>query len=183
MQITVPLKMKLMVSGILLCIGVAQAAGPLQLRTLLDGKVAMSVPSGLGLMSDADKSERYPGRNAPAYVLTNEDWSVNIAFDHKQVPMKPAEVGELEGPMRQQLAGAKINSSGVRKINGADFLVIDADITRPDATIHNLMAITSLEGRMLVISYNCLLNLDVTCGAIGPRLIESIVLKPRATAK
>jgi hypothetical protein len=151
---------------------------------LLDGKIAMLVPQELTFMSDADKRERYPGRNAPAYVLTNDDWSVNVAFDLKQVPMKPTEVGELEQPMLQQLSGAKVNSSGVRKINGIDFLVIDADMDMPDAAkLHNLITVTSLEGRMLVISYNCLLNFDPACKAIGPKMIESIILKPKAPAK
>jgi len=178
------MKTTLLTALMLVSVAVAQAAEPLQSRVLLDGKVTMLVPNGLALMSDADKRERYPGRNAPAYVLTNDDWSVNIAFDHKQLSMKPTEVGELEGPMRQQLAGAKINASGVRKINGADFLVIDADVNMADdAKLHNLIAVTSLEGRMLVISYNCLLNFDAACGAIGPQLVGSIVLKPQAIAK
>jgi hypothetical protein len=176
--------MKLLMAGILMCIGTAQADEPLQSRVLLGGKVTMLAPRGLVLMSDADKSEKYPGQNAPAYVLTNEDWSVNIAFDHKQIPMESTEVGELEQPIRQQMAGAKINSSGMRKINGSDFLVIDADVTMPDdLKVHNLIAMTSLDGRMLVISYNCVLDFDSNCGAIGPRLIESIVLKPKAAAK
>lgn len=143
----------------------------------------MLVPPGLIMMSDADKREKYPGEHAPAYVLTNEDWSVNIAFDHKKIPMKPGEAGELEAPLRKQMAGAKINGSGVRKLNGVEFLVIDADIRPDDLTVHNLIAVTSLEGRMLVISYNCILDIDPKCGALGPQLIESIVLTPNATKK
>jgi hypothetical protein len=173
-----------LVSAILLSVGIARAAEPLQSRVLLDGKVTMLVPQNLTFMSEADKRERYPGRNAPAYVLTNEDWSVNLAFDHKQVPMKPTQVGELEKPMFQQLSGAKINSSGVRKVNGIDFLVIDADMDMPDeARLHNLITVTSLEGRMLVISYNCLLNFDPACAGVGPRMMQSIVLTPTAVTK
>jgi hypothetical protein len=171
-------------AGVMVSMPMAQATEPLQSRLLLDGKVTMLVPQNLKFMSDADKRERYPGRNAPAYVLTNEDWSVNLAFDLKQVPMKPAEVGELEKPMLKQLSGAKINSSAVRKINGVDFLVIDADMDMPDdARLHNLITVTSLEGRMLVISYNCLLNFDPACASIGPKMMQSIVLKPKVPAK
>lgn len=173
----------LLIAGVFMSVGVAQAEEPLQPRSLLGGKVTMLVPSGLTMMSDADKKERYPGRNAPAYVLTNGDWSVNVAFDHKQITMKPDEVGELEGPMRQQLAGTKINAIGVKKLNGVDFLVIDTDMNQPEAVVHNVIAMGSLEGRMLVISYNCLLNLDKVCGAVGPKLIESIKLKPQPAAK
>ena len=52
---------------------------------------------------------------------------------------------------------------------------IDADIRRDDLTVHNLIAVTSIEGRVL--------DFDPKCGALGPKLIESIVLTPGATAK
>jgi hypothetical protein len=147
---------------------------------LLGGKVTMLVLPGLTLMSEADKREKYPGDNAPAYVLTNEDWSTNIAFDHKKLSMKPGEVHELEQPMRKHMSNAKINWRGVRKLNGIEFLLIDADVRLEDATVHNLIAVTSPEGRMLVISYNCILDFDPKCGVKGPPLINSIVLNPGA---
>lgn len=170
--------------GIALGMATAQAAEPLQSRVLLDGKVTMLVPAGLQPMSDAARKERYPGRNAPAYVLTNADSSVNIAFDHKQMPIEPSRIGELEAPIRQQMSSSKINSTGVRKINGADILVIDVDVDLPDGgKLHNLLTMTSYEGRLLAITYNCLLDHDPACAAIGPKMIESIKLKPVAAAK
>jgi hypothetical protein len=162
---------------------VSGATDSLKPWNLLGGKVTMLVPPGLALMSEADKREKYPGDNAPAYVLTNEDWSTNIAFDHKKISMKPGEVHELEQPMRQHMSNAKINWSGVRKLNGVEFLLIDADVRLEDATVHNLIAVTSLEGRMLVISYNCILEFDPKCGAKGPPMINSIVLNPGAGKK
>ena len=76
-----------------------------------------------------------------------------------------------------------MNSSGVRKLNGVEFVVFDVDSDAEDARIHNLIALTSLDDRMLLISYNCVISMDSRCGEIGPRIIESIVLKPKAAAK
>ena len=67
--------------------------------------------------------------------------------------------------MRQQFASAKLNSTGMRSINGHDFLVIDVDVPLPDGTNHNHMAITSFEGRMLIISYNCMPSRNATARA------------------
>lgn len=171
-------------AGFIASVTLAHAADALQPRTLLDGNVTMLVPAGLQPMSEAARKEKYPGRNAPSSVLTNADASVNVAFDHKQMPFTPEQIVALEGPMRERMSSGKINYIGMKKINGADILVIDVDMVLPDGgQLHNHMAMTSYEGRMLVITYNCLLNLDAACAAVGARVIESINLKPVAAAK
>jgi hypothetical protein len=81
------------------------------------------------------------------------------------------------------MAGAKINSAGVKTINGADFLVFDVTTPAPDGEIRNVMAFASLEGRMLAVSYNCSLARDANCGALGTRLIQSMSLKGNPTAR
>ena len=78
--------------------------------------------------------------------------------------------------MRQQFSGAKLNSSGKRTINGQEFLVFDMDVELSDGTNHNHMAFTSLDGRMLIISYNCMPGRKADCRALGSRVIESIRL-------
>ena len=157
--------------------------GQLQPRKLLDGKITMRVPNGFNFLTESAKREKYPGANAPAYVLSNFDGTINIAFDHKQIAMKPEEVRKLEQPMRAQFSSAKINSAGVRKLNGVEFLIFDIETPGPDGAIRNVMAFTSLESRMLVVSYNCLPSRDAKCGELGARLIESIVLAPKPAAK
>ncbi len=168
-----------------LCWAAAPAHADDQLKpwNLLGGRVQMLAPHGMTLMSDADRLEKYNRPEPPANVLTSEDWLVNITFDLKKIPMKPEEVRENVNIMRQAFPGSKINSSGVRKLNGVEFVVLDVDTTLPDGIVHMLIAMTSLDDRMLMISYNCFLDEDPNCGAIGPRLIESIVLKSKAPAK
>jgi hypothetical protein len=124
------------------------------------------------------KREKYPGANAPAYVLSNPDGTVNIVFDQKRVALKPEEISKLEDPMRAQFSGLKINSGGVRELNGVEFLVFDMETPGPEGNIRNVMAFTSLEGRLLAVSYNCQPSRDPECGALGNKLIESIVLAP-----
>lgn len=173
------------VAGLALSVlcGAAFADEQLQSRKLLEGKVTILVPSAFKLLSDVDKRVKYPGRNAPAYVLSSVDGTVNIAFDVKQLPTKPEDLPKIEAPMRQQFAGAKMNSSGIRKVNGNDLLVFDMDTPAADGTIRNLMVMTSLEGNLLVVSYNCLISRDPGCGALGNQLIGSIVLMPKPAAK
>lgn len=150
----------------------------LKSRRLLDGKITMLVPPGFSFLSESKRREKYPGPNAPAYALSSFDGTVNIVFDHKRAALKPEEVRKLEDSMRGQFSAVKINAYGVRKLNGVEFLVIDMETPAPDGNTRNVMALTSLEGRLLAVSYNCLPTRDPKCGALGNRLIESIVLLP-----
>jgi len=161
----------------------AQEKAPLKPWNLLGGRVSILAPSAMAMMSDSDKAEKYTAAEPPAYVLTNDDWTLNITFDLKKIPMKPEEVRANEEGMRKALSAGKINSSGVKKLNGLEFVMIDVDSEAEDATIHNLIAMTSLDDRMLLISYNCVLDSDPKCGEIGPRIIESIVIRPKPAAK
>ena len=47
-------------------------------QKLLGGKVSMLVPAGLTPMDESAKRMKYPGRNAPAFVRSNADGSVNV---------------------------------------------------------------------------------------------------------
>ncbi len=151
----------------------------LQMRELFGGKIRLLVPNNFELMPDAARKEKYPGKNAPANALVNRngDTTTSIAFDHKNLPLEPEQVPELAAPMSQQIAGAnKMNSHGVRKLNGVDVLVLDFDSAVPDGTLRNIMAMTSLEGRLLIVSFNCMISRDPGCEKQGEKIIGSLVI-------
>jgi hypothetical protein len=170
--------MKRLTLALLILVGPVAAEEALEARSLLGGKVTVQLPGGFTVMSDEHRKIKYPGANAPSVVLTDESTTVNLALDHKPLAIAPNQIKELEEPMRQQFASAKLNFAGMRSINGQEFLVVDVDVPLPDGTNHNHLAFTSFEGRMLIISYNCMLSRDAQCGALGNRVIESIRLKP-----
>ena len=171
------MKAMLLLLGALVTSTLVGAGEPPQRRALLDGKLTMLVPSEFSLMSDEMRRVKYPGARAPAYVLSNEATTINIAFDQKPVQIKPAELREFEVAVRKGMTGVKFESSGVRKLNGADFVFLVFDSPAIDGTIRNIMTMTSLEGQLLVVSYNCMEARDPGCGALGRTLMESITLK------
>jgi hypothetical protein len=160
----------------------AHAEESLASRNLMGGRLTMLVPTSFKLLTDAEKRVKYPGANAPADVLSSADTTANIAFDHKPLAFKPEEVPKLEPAVRAQLAGAKVNSAGMRKLGSTDFLLFDADTPAPDGTIHNLLAFASVDDRLFVVSYNCLVSRDPACGELGKKLIDSIVVNPKPAA-
>lgn len=173
---------KIVLFAVVLAANHAMADESVAKQTLLNGRISMLVPTGFASLSDAAKREKYPGANAPANVLSNSDGSTNLAFDQKEVQFRPEDIVHLEAALRSQFVGAKINSGGVRKLNGMDFLVFDVDTPAPDGTIRNIMAFTSLDNRLLAISYNCTVSRDKTCGELGHRIIDSIVVNSQPAA-
>ena len=171
------MKKKMHLAATLLVFGAAVASEEFELRELLDGKITMQLPTEFTTMSDEVRKVKYPGANAPSVVMTDATTTVNVALDHKPVNITPAQVKDLEPALRQQLASARINSGGLQTLNGHEFLVMDFDTPAQDGIIRNVMAMTSLDDRLLVVSYNCMLNRHPDCGALGTQLIESIRVK------
>ncbi len=128
-----------------------QAAEP-QRRSLLDGRVSMLVPVDFKPMSKDLIGRKYPAGSAPNYVLTSDDTTVNIAYDVKPLDVRPDQMNEVLASLRQQLTYGKLQSSGVRKINGTEFAVMEFDVTVGDGNIRNVMAMSSLGGKLLAIS-------------------------------
>ena len=160
-----------------LLVGAAFADEELKSRTLLDGQVTMLVPASFTVMSDADRRLKYPGTNRPAQVLTDATTTVNIALGVQQMEMKPGDLENFLAAARHNLPerpGVTIHSSGIRTINGRDFMVIVMDTTNTDGVVQNVMAMTPFAGHALLVSYNCMPSRDAGCGALGNRLIESI---------
>jgi hypothetical protein len=160
----------------------AQAAESLASRNLMGGRLTMLVPTSFRLLTDAEKRAKYPGANAPASVLSSADTTVNIAFDHKPIAFKPEDISKLEQDVRAKLAAGALNSAGRKKLGGTDFVVFGTDTDAPDGTISNLMAFASVDDRLFVVSYNCLVSRDPACGDLGKKLIDSIVVNPKPAA-
>ena len=78
---------------------------------------------------------------------------------------------------RLHLGQRRAQDDQIRAINGREFLVFDLDVELPDGPNHNLLAITSLEGRMLIVSYNCMPARHANCVDLGNRLVGSIQVK------
>lgn len=163
------------VTCLLLASTAAQAGEP-QRRSLLDGRVSMLVPADFAPMPKALIARKYPAGSAPNYVLTNHDATVNIAYDIKPLDVRPNQMNELLASLRQQMTYGTIRSSGIRRLNGYDYVIMEFDVTVGGDDIRNVMAMSSLGGKLLAVSYNCMLTRDAGCGVLGKRLIESIEL-------
>ena len=162
----------------------ALAQEKLGLRHLIDGRVTMLVPENFKPLEEKYRLLKYQGANPPTFVLSDETTRFNLAAELRSVPLQPEELPELAKAMPSQLSHAKFHAAGLRTLNGHEFAVFDMDTPAMDGTIRNIMAMTSLDGKLLVISYNCLISKDAGCDVVGRKIIESIKLtQPEAAER
>lgn len=165
-----------------LCFIASTAAGEpvLKERILLAGRLSVLVPESFFQMSDEMLRLKYPSERRPAIVLTNPEGSVNVAVNHTDNALQPAQLPEAHVAMEQMFRNlhpsAAWNRSEIVSIKGRRFFVLDLVTPAIDTKVRNIMAGTSLEGRFLIVTFNCTRELEPEWGDAGRRIIESVSL-------
>lgn len=129
-------------------------------RKILIGKVHVDLPSGFDIMSEEMLAAKYPASNRPTLVYTNEDGSVNFAFNHTINQITEDKLPEVLPAFVQQFNSIypKIQwlKKDVEKVNGKYFIIMEFITPAVDTRIYNLMYVTELDGKMLMCSFNCM---------------------------
>ncbi len=168
---------------ILLVAAAPGAAMDLAERLLLDGRVAMLVPEDFELMGEEMMRLKYPSERRPTVVLTNPRGSVNVALNHTQDALPAAEIEQvhefMDNMFRNVYPSASWNRSEVTSREGRQFFLLDLVTPAVDTKIRNMITGTSVDGRLLLVTFNCTQELEEEWAALGRKIIESIrVIEP-----
>ncbi len=127
---------------------------------LLDGKILVQLPVDFKLMSTEMLEAKYPSGNRPTLVYTNEDGSINFAFNHTQNRITKEQLPEALPVFIKQFNTLYPQINWIKKelttVNGNSFVVLEFITPAVDSKIYNLMYVTSLDDKMLMCSFNCL---------------------------
>ena len=128
-------------------------------RNVLDGKLELLLPKEFDLMSKELLEVKYPDVNRPTVVYSNGDGTVSIAINHTANAISYKELPQVLPAFEQQFNSIfpdiKWHKKELTKINKQDFIILQFETPAADMEIYNSMAITSLDGRMLMVSFNC----------------------------
>ena len=130
----------------------------LQPKTIINEKLTLLVPQEFSIMDDETLSLKYPSERRPTLVYTNESGSINVAINHTKDRMPQSEIGtfhkQMDGMFRNLYPSATWFESGVIEINGREWLTLNLRTPAIDTEIRNIIVATSVEGRMLLVSFN-----------------------------
>jgi hypothetical protein len=146
----------------------------------LNGKVVIEIPSDFLIMSSESIVLKYPNAgHRPTEVYTNQKGTINIALNHTTNKANPSDLPKVKDAMEPQFKRAPFDfiKGELKEMNGSQFIILEFVSPAADTRIYNLMAIASLEGRLVMITFNCTEAERKEWEPIGNKIIGSIILK------
>ena len=137
--------------------------------------------AGPYVMPDDIKQAKYPTGQAPKNVLMNATATVNVAINHTQNSVTPAQISSMGKQLEPVLRGSASawNGTDERNIGGGKWVVYEYKVQAADTEIRNLTAMTSLNNRMLLISFNTTVDDESRWWPVGEAILNSMRLASR----
>jgi hypothetical protein len=125
---------------------------------IADGKASIILPEGYIKMPDALLAQKYPAANRPkeAWFVEKENGKVTLAFNMTSNPMKESQLPEFSKVMKNSLASFSPEVSSVT-INGNKMQrikVTTPDAENPNSGIYNVMQFASVDGKLMIATFN-----------------------------
>jgi hypothetical protein len=176
-----PASAGLLALALLLALPVVSAGQDLRDRRALGDRVTLLVPADFTVMSDELRAAKYPSGNRPDVVFTNDKTTVNVSLRHAPNRLPPDALDQarqsVEGAFKTAYPSAAWFRSSLVTINGRQWFLVDVRTPAVDTEIRNIIVGTSLDDRMLLVSFNAVKALEDAWLASGNRIIQSIVVK------
>jgi len=174
--------LKVLVTLALLSISQVSAAAPaLEQKSLLGGRLSVLIPAGFTPLSPEMLQLKYPTTNPPKLAYSNEAGTVNVTLSPLPIPTTPAQVPDahrgVEAQMRAAYPQATWYGSELITLHGRQWFLLDVQTPAADAPVRNLVAGTSHDGQLLVVSFNTLAKLESDWLAVGRQIIQSLQIK------
>lgn len=133
-------------------------------QEILGGKLSLLVPEEFSEMGEEMLRVKYPNERRPTLVYTDASGSINVAINHSNDPMSESEIGafhqQMEGMFRNAYPSATWFDSGVIDIGGKSWLTLNLRTPAVDTEVRNILAGTSVDGRLLLVSFNVTKELE-----------------------
>lgn len=132
----------------------------LEMRAILDGQMAVSVPKFFKLMPLAQAKFKYPSEHRPELIYTSEDGTVNITFNRTETPLAVEELSDFVEQMADVLRSVQpirnwmgtqviVNRSGL-SIGQIRFIAAGVD-----TNLYNEILLFIHAGQVMMGTFNC----------------------------
>ncbi len=127
---------------------------------LFDGKLSFELPDGFSMMPKEIAKIKYPMEaNRPKYIYSNSKTTTSIAINlTESSSLQPQQLTEFRSLMEQSLARMIPGLRWIKKefitLNGTEWARLELISNAIDTDIHNIMLMTSFEGKPLMFNFN-----------------------------
>ncbi len=166
---------------ILTCLSFAGLFIDLEKRSLIDGKIEILVPKEFTEMDMKEVLIKYPGKNRPKLILTDESGTVNLGFSHADSPADSTMIKDYKDVMinsyKQRAPGTVFVGEGVTSIHGKKVGYFKMITQAIDQQIFNHIFLTDCEGKLLVGTFNCLQKDKAVWEPVAEQIVQSLRVK------
>ena len=129
--------------------------------SLLDNKVTILAPKIFTIMTEEMLAIKYPaGANKPQWVLTDEDATVNLAYNYSISEIDdngiPAFTDQMLEVLKTNRKDIEFIDDGILLKEGKNIGYIKFISQAKDQKVFNYMFYISLDNRLLLFSFNCI---------------------------
>ena len=151
-------------------------------RDIYEGIVFMTMPTSFEPMPIKQAKAKYPEYDRPGVIFTNLETTINATLSYqRKEPLENDGVEELKNIIQngllEELPKLKIIESGMLSINELNIAYFDFVTLVSRSQVYNLIYIFSLEGILVVGSFNCLKEDMGDWRDIFFQMMNSIVLE------
>lgn len=147
----------------------------MQLLSLKDGRFFLKIPGSFAPMEESLIAVKYPSGNAPTHVFTNEQTTINVALNITEDKIQDDEIGLYIKYLEQGLSeNMEVLSSGVSEKAGRQIGEISFHSAAVDTDIYNHFLVFSDDGSLVLITFNCTVNLQDEWQPVGDFILQSL---------
>lgn len=161
--------------------GISAQQPVLERKALLGGKVSLLMPSDFTPMSEELMRRKYPSSYRPGLVYTNAATTINVALEHTVHVVAANQLASafeaMRGAMKNMHPSAVWFRNEIRQINGREFFLMEMRTPAIDTEVRNIIVGTSLDDRLLMVTFNVTKSLEAQWLPTGNKIIESIAVK------
>lgn len=123
-----------------------------------DAIVSMTVPDDFRALSAEEIHRKWPTGSPPSFVVGNATQSTTIAYDLKADALAPNGLAQalrsFEEVFSRAVPGIEWKRHEIVELVGREWMLLEFMSNAVDTDIHNIMLVTSHDGRMLTLNFN-----------------------------
>ena len=151
-------------------------------RSLLNGKVELSVPANFKQMSTQALAAKYAHQGQqPAAVFNDAKADVNLVISQTGQTMTPDQIGQYKDFMINTLKHARPDAAwldnGVKTINGKQVGYFKLMTTAADQKVFAFYFFTILDGKLLMFTFTCPQTLQPKWKTTADAMLASLKVK------
>lgn len=146
-------------------------------RNINEEKFYIKIPTDFQILNEELLYKKYSGE-VPTLVFSNEETTINVAVSLSKNTMKDAQIKEYKEYMEKLLKeNSEIVDTRLYEVDGHSVGQIKLITEASDTNIYNNMIFFSYKDKLVIINFNCTIDLKEEWQDVGDFIIDSLFFK------